>query len=45
MGTSSLWKYLTDNEVRDIANQYYGMADNMAACKELIDIFKRQIEI
>ena len=40
MGTSSLWKYLTDNEVGDIVNQYYGMADSVAACKELIDIAK-----
>ena len=40
MGTSSLWKYLTDNEVGDIVNQYYGMADSVAACKELIDTAK-----
>ena len=40
MGTSSLWKYLTDNEVGEIVNQYYGIADSVSACKELIDTAK-----
>ena len=40
MGTSSLWKYLTDDEVGDIVNKYLNSGDTLAACKELEETAK-----
>ena len=42
MGTSSLWKYLTDDEVGEIANKYLASGDTQAACKELEDTAKER---
>ena len=42
MGTDSLWKYLTENEVGEIVNKYLSSGDCTSACKELIEIAKER---
>ena len=38
MGTESLWKYITIDEVGDIVNTHYFANDNAGACKELQEL-------
>lgn len=38
MGTESLWKYISDDEVGDIVNTHYFANDNAGACKELQEL-------
>ena len=40
IGTESLWKYLTEEEVGDIVNLHYPTYDCEGACKELQDLAK-----
>ena len=40
MGTESLWKYLTEEEVGEIVNGYYSSYDSEGACNELQDLAK-----
>lgn len=40
MGTASLWKYLTEEEVGEIVNKYLASSDSAGACKELEEIAK-----
>jgi len=40
MGTASLWKYLTEEEVGEIVNKYLASNDSAGACKELEEIAK-----
>ena len=42
IGTSSLWKYLTDDEIGEIVNKYLATADSLGACKELEEIAKER---
>ena len=42
IGTSSLWKYLTDDEIGEIVNKYLAMADSLGACKELEETAKER---
>ena len=42
MGTSSLWKYLTENEIGEIVNKYLFASDSVSACRELEDISKER---
>ena len=40
IGTESLWKYLTEEEVGDIVNLHYPTYDCEGACKDLQDLAK-----
>jgi serine/threonine protein phosphatase PrpC len=40
LGTESLWKYLTEEEVGDIVNLHYPTYDCEGACKDLQDLAK-----
>ena len=42
MGTPSLWKYLTDEEIGEIVNKYLAIGDSVAACKELEETAKER---
>lgn len=42
IGTSSLWKYLTDDEIGEIVNKYLATADSLGACKELEETAKER---
>ena len=40
IGTESLWKYISENEVCDIVSTHYFTYNSEAACQELIDLAK-----
>ena len=40
IGTESLWKYLTEEEVGDIVNDHYFSYNSEGACKDLIELAK-----
>lgn len=42
MGTSSLWKYLNEDEVGDIVNKYLSTSDSIGACKALEESAKER---
>ena len=42
MGTESLWKYLTEDEVGEIVNKHYSSSNSEAACKEIQDLAKER---
>ena len=40
IGTESLWKYISENEVCDIVSTHYFTYNSEAACQDLIDLAK-----
>ena len=42
MGTSSLWKYLNEDEVGNIVNKYLSTSDSIGACKALEESAKER---
>ena len=42
IGTESLWKYLTEEEVGEIVIKHYSMTNSEAACKELLELAKER---
>ena len=45
MGTSSLWKYLNEDEVGNIVNKYLSTNDSIGACKTLEEAAKERWKI
>ena len=45
MGTSSLWKYLNEDEVGNIVNKYLSTNDSIGACKALEETAKERWKI
>jgi len=45
MGTSSLWKYLNEDEVGNIVNKYLSTSDSIGACKALEEAAKERWKI
>ena len=42
MGTESLWRYLSEDEVGEIVGKHFSSTNSDAACKELIDLAKER---
>ena len=42
IGTESLWKYLTEDEVGEIVNKHYSSTNSESACKEVQDLAKER---
>ena len=42
IGTDSLWKYLTEEEVGEIVNKHYSSTNSESACKEIQDLAKER---
>ena len=42
MGTESLWRYITEDEVGEIVNKHFSSTNSDAACKELQELAKER---
>ena len=42
MGTESLWRYLSEDEVGEIVGKHFSSTNSDMACKELIDLAKER---